>query len=162
RRRRLARVIPHGTSIFTLRFSPDGKTIAAGDSSGAGDFWDAVTGKQGGPTLGGQNGDTISVSFEPHERRLLTTSSDGKPRLWALTSGKLIGDPLPGSSADGWGTFYPDGKHVIAVFASGTGVVWNVDPTAWAAHACRVANRNLTRAEWHDFVPGRAYRAVCA
>src|SRR5262249_32807032 len=29
RRRRLARVIPHGTSIFTLRFSPDGKTIAA-------------------------------------------------------------------------------------------------------------------------------------
>jgi hypothetical protein len=50
---------------------------------------------------------------------------------------------------------------VIAVFGSGKGVVWNVDPTAWRVKACRVANRNLTRLEWRDFLPERGYRRVC-
>ena len=61
----------------------------------------------------------------------MTTSSDGKFRLWDLESGKLVGSPLPGADVQGWGTYYPDGNHVIAVFADGTGVIWTVDPTTW-------------------------------
>ena len=72
--------------------------------------------------------------------------------------GKLIGSPLPGADVQGWGTFFPDGKHVLAVFADGTGIVWNVDPAAWEAQACRVAHRDLTRAEWRDFLPEQPYR----
>ena len=29
------------------------------------------------------------------------------------------------------------------------------------AHACHIAHRNLTRAEWRDFLPQRSYRDVC-
>jgi hypothetical protein len=76
-------------------------------------------------------------------------------------SGKLIGAPLPGADAGGWGTFFPDGKHVIAVFHSGTGIIWNVDPAAWKSQACSVAHRNLTRGEWEDLLPERNYRQVC-
>ena len=61
----------------------------------------------------------------------MTTSGDGKLRLWDIASGKLIGSPLPGATTGGWGTSFPDGKHAISVFADGTGVVWNVDPAAW-------------------------------
>ena len=43
-----------------------------------------------------------------------------------------------------------------------THIVWNVDPVAWKTQACRIAHRNLTRSEWHDFLPQRGYRAVCA
>ncbi len=57
--------------------------------------------------------------------------------------------------------FFPDGKHLLGVFHSGSGVVWNVDPAAWAAQACHVARRNLTRAEWAQFLGGRTYRDVC-
>ena len=39
--------------------------------------------------------------------------------------------------------------------------MWDVDPADWSAHACRVAHRNLTRAEWRDLLPERAYRRVC-
>ena len=89
------------------------------------------------------------------------TSNDGKLRLWDLTSGKLVGEPLAGVAGSGWGTYFPDGRHVVAAFDSGLGVVWDVDPAAWAAHACRVANRQLTADEWHDVLPERAYRRVC-
>ena len=46
----------------------------------------------------------------------MTTSTDGQFRLWDLASGKLVGSPLPGADVGGWGTFFPDGKHVIAIF----------------------------------------------
>ena len=91
----------------------------------------------------------------------MTTSSDGKFRLWDLKSGKLIGPPLPGADTDGWGTFSPNGKYVIATFVSGIGVIWSVDPATWQAQACRIANRNLTPAEWHNFLPDRGFRSVC-
>ena len=44
RRRALARTIPHGVGILTIRFSPDSRTIATGDLSGNVDFWRASTG----------------------------------------------------------------------------------------------------------------------
>ena len=113
------------------------------------------------PSTGGQNGNVIGVVFNPSGTELLTTSTDGKLRLWDLASGKLVGAPLPGADTGGWGTFTPDGKQVIAAFWSGTGVAWNVDPAAWKAQACQIAHRNLTHAEWSDFLPGRRYRRVC-
>jgi hypothetical protein len=71
---------------------------------------------------------------------------------------------MPGANTGGWGTFFPDGKQVIAVFGdgdNGTGVVWNIDPAAWRAKACRFANRNLTHAKWRDLLPQHEYRKVC-
>ena len=72
-----------------------------------------------------------------------------------------MGSPLPGADAAGWGTFSADGRHAIAAFSDGTGILWDTDPERWKAHACRVAHRNLTAAEWRDFVPERAHRSVC-
>jgi WD40 repeat protein/DNA-binding SARP family transcriptional activator len=158
--RALQRTIPHHVAILTIRFAPDGKTIATGDLSGNVDFWDATSGTRIGRTLSGQNGLVISLSYSPNGDELMTTSSDGKIRLWDLASEKLIGSPLPGD-VRGWGTYYPDGNHVIAVFADGTGIIWNVDPASWAAHACQVAHRRLTRAEWRDFIPQRPYSPPC-
>ena len=158
----LERTIHHKDAILSIRFSPDGKEIATGDLPGNVDFWNATTGRQVGRALGSQNGYVLSVTYNPSGTEVVSTSSDGKLRLWDLASGKLIGAPLPGADTGGWGTFLPNGKQVIAVFGSGTGVVWNVDPVAWKTQACRIAHRNLTRSEWHDFLPQRGYRAVCA
>ena len=83
---------------------------------------------QVGRTLGGQNGDVLSVTYSPSGAQVVTTSTDGQFRLWDLASGKLVGSPLPGADVGGWGTFFPDGKRVIAVFWSGIGMVWDVDP----------------------------------
>ena len=159
--RALERTILHHVAILTIRFSPDGKTIATGDLSGNVNFWDAQTGRPVGHTLGGQNGLVFSVAYIAAGRELVTTSGDGQLRLWDVASGRLVGSPLPGSSTGGWGTAFPDGRRAISVFYDGTGVIWNLDPAAWKTAACRLAHRNLTRAEWHDLIPERPYRQVC-
>ncbi len=161
-RRKLERTIRHGDAIVSIRFSPDGKEIATGDLPGNVDFWDPATGRQSRRTLGGQGGIVNSVTFDPTGTQVIAASADGKLRLWDLASGKLVGTPLPGADTGGSGVFFSDGKQVIAVFPSGKGIIWNVDPAAWKTHACRLAHRNLTPAEWRDFLPQRRYRAVCS
>jgi len=161
RRRALEQTVHHQAGILSIRFSPDSKTIATGDLPGNVVFWDPSSGRQVGPTLGGQNGYVLSVTFNPSGTQVVTTSGDGKIRLWDIASGKLIGAPLPGADTGGWGTFFPDGKRVITVFPMGTGIIWNVDPAAWKTQACRVAHRNMTPSEWRDFLPQRNYDVVC-
>jgi WD40 repeat protein/DNA-binding SARP family transcriptional activator len=161
RRRVQVKTLPDPGPIFSLRFAPHGTTIAAGDYVGDVNFWDAATGARLPQTLTGQNGPVLSLSFDPTGHRLMTTSTDGKIRLWDLATEKPIGAPLPGADSGGWGTFFPDGRRLISVFPSGTGTIWNVDPASWTAWACRIPRRNLSRTEWHDFLPDLPYRKVC-
>jgi WD40 repeat protein len=149
-----------GNSVSALRFEPRDTTIAAGDDLGHVKFWDAATGRPLPQHLSGQNGAIGSLSFDPSHDRLMTTSTDGDTHLWDLATEKPIGAPLPGSFS-GRGTFFPNGHRLIAVTGSGTGIIWNVDPASWSRWACRVARRNLSPAEWHNFLPSVAYRKVC-
>jgi WD40 repeat protein/DNA-binding SARP family transcriptional activator len=151
-----------GTPFDSLEFAPRGTTIAAGDGLGNVDFFNAATGRRLAQQLVGQNGAVLSLSFDPTGHRLMTTSSDGKIRLWNLATDKLIGTPLPGSNSRGQGTFFPNGKRLIAVFPSGMGIIWNVDPASWNARACKVAGHNLSRTEWHNVLPNVPYHKVCA
>jgi WD40 repeat protein len=153
--------LPGAVAAFAVRFSPNGKLVGVGDSSGAVVLWDVRSGRRVGEPLEGHGGGVNSLDFDQHGR-LVTSSDDGKLRLWDVATRKLIGAPLPGSNTGGSVHFFPDGNHVLGVFRSGSGVVWNVDPAGWKTQACRIAHRNLTRSEWHDFLPQRGYRAVCA
>jgi hypothetical protein len=108
-------------------------------------------------------------------RMLVTTSASGGSqvvRLWDVATLQQIGDPLPagalvgGWATNGWGMpveASPDGKRFLT---QGAGpplgpVLWDADPADWAATACRIAGRNLTRAEWEQYFPGRPYHVTC-
>ena len=159
--RSLAR-LPNGSPgqfDSTVRFSPDGKVLAVGESSGDVEIWNVATRRPIGNPLSGQK-KVDALDFDPSGRMLVTMSDDGDLRLWDVATQKLIGGPIPVSAGGGTAEFFPDGTHVLADFGS-TGVVWNVDPVAWEARACRVAHRDLTREEWNDFLGRRAYRPVC-
>jgi WD40 repeat protein/DNA-binding SARP family transcriptional activator len=159
--RNTAAQLPGAIAAFAVRFSPDGKLVAVGDSSGKVVFWNAADGTPDGEPLAVKNGSVNSIDFDPTGTTLAVASSDGKIRLFDVATRKLIGAPLPGSTTGGAVSFFPDGKRVLGVFGSGAGVVWNVDPGAWKATACHVANRQLTRAEWRQVLPERSYRDVC-
>ena len=124
-------------------------------------FWNVAKHLPVGSPLAGQNVSVDAVAFDPSGRMLVTASDDGNLRLWDVGSQKLIGAPIPASTGSGTAEFFPDGTHVLGDFGS-TGVVWNVDPVAWDAQACRVAHRDLTRGEWSDFLGHRRYHSVCA
>ena len=57
--------------------------------------------------------------------------------------------------------FLLDGAYVYSVFANGRGYRWDVRPAAWARHACAVAGRRLTRAEWGTVLPERPFAPAC-
>jgi hypothetical protein len=55
--------------------------------------------------------------------------------------------------------FAPDGDLVIAYLEDA--VKWPMDPRTWERFACKVAGRDLTRAEWRDLLPDLEYRRTC-
>jgi WD40 repeat protein/DNA-binding SARP family transcriptional activator len=156
--------LPNGSSgqawDSAVSFSLDGTLLAVGDTSGNVVIWDVAKRRPVGSPLAGENSAVHSVDFDPSGRMLVTMSDDGNLRLWDVATQKLIGAPIPVSDGGGTAEFFPDGTHVLADFGP-TGVVWNVDPVAWEAQACRVAHRDLTHREWDEFLGQRAYRPMC-
>jgi WD40 repeat protein len=84
--------------------------------------------------------------------------------LWDAVTLEPIGDPIEVRGDAGLlATDHPGGYRFASGSTSpvGTPMVWDVDPAHWDAIACRIAGRNLTRAEWSQYLPGRPYQATC-
>jgi len=56
----------------------------------------------------------------------------------------------------------PDGKKLVSASADGTLMLWNLDFNVWQTEACEIVGRNLTPAEWEDYLPDAPYRRTCA
>jgi WD40 repeat protein len=84
--------------------------------------------------------------------------------LWDAVTLQPIGDPIKVSGDAGLLATDRSGGYRFAsgsTSPAGTPMVWDVDPAHWDAMACRIAGRNLTRAEWNQYLPGRPYQATC-
>ena len=147
-------------------WSPDGGRIAAAGNSGVLDLtsvWDTATGER----LGSVSGHEIApfgVAFSPDGQTFATNSN--QTILWDATSFAAIGPPLDVADAGfdfGYTVaFSPDGKRLAAAYGHGKLAVWDVDPESWARRACAIAGRNLTQAEWSQYLPGLSYHRTCA
>ncbi|MEY2590728.1 MAG: hypothetical protein QOJ67_2712, partial [Acidimicrobiaceae bacterium] len=98
-------------------------------------------------------------------------------RLVDIATGAPLGDPLPkgASPSDatekiryfqtaGFVFSSPDGTRFITGTSGPTQsvVLWDVDLDHWEATACRIAGRNLTQAEWNQYLPGQPYHVTCS
>jgi WD40 repeat protein len=140
--------------------SPSGKQVATADLDGYLHIWNAQTGKPELPPIRAAENALNSVNWSPDGSRVVTAGDD--IRLYDANNGQEIGTPLPVPHAEQpYAVIAQDGS-TIAV-ADDSGQVWLYPATApgWEAYACRVANRNLTPAEWKKFVPGQPYQQIC-
>ena len=57
----------------------------------------------------------------------------------------------------------PDPADELVILSDQEWVMnYPMDPSVWLREACAVAGRDLTRAEWDRYLPGREYRPTCS
>jgi WD40 repeat protein len=157
-------------AVTSVAFSPNGKLLASGSGDSDVLLWN-LTGEV--PTvsarLSGHTAVVKSVAFSPDGKQLASASTDGTLRLWDVTTGVALGAPLKGHQAViNSVAFRPDGKYLASGSADRTVVLWQVTDNLtdvasqdWATRACAIAGRNMTTAEWQEYLTGQPYRKTC-
>jgi WD40 repeat protein len=166
----------------SVALSPDGQLLAVNDWNS--DYlnkvmlWDVSNPAQPQPlgnSVPGHIGDVVALSFSADSGQLVSVStnsqeytSDSSLILWDVTTRRLIvlgsKDVVlnAGQGARFTGAaFRPDGQVVTS--AGGALYEWDAQVNGWVEQACAIANRNLTEAEWRQFIGDTLpYEAVCA
>jgi WD40 repeat protein len=152
-----------GDFARSVAFSPNRKLLFVGQYYGDGHLFSTTTWKRVGQPLEGHTARITYAAFTPDSRTLVTAAADGTVKLWDVKTQKPIGSPIelaPNTFASA--ALSPDGSRLFAVSTRGEGISFDMSPDAWKRHACRVAGRELTPAEWADALPTRPYQAVCS
>jgi WD40 repeat protein len=149
-----------GSWVLAAAFSPDGRLLATGDGGGVLRVWDVRTGTSVGKPMAGHSGDILTVSFSADGTMLASSGRDGT-FLWDVASRQQLGSFVSGRHGFPAASGFTVTGDLVTMSGNGEAVVWPATAEAWAAHACRVAGRNLTHQEWTQFVLDRPYQTVC-
>jgi len=161
--RELARPGGFGNYAWSVTFSPDSSTLAAGGADDTIRLWDVrdpAHPRSLGPTLTGPTHYVYSLVFSPDGRTLAASGGDGSVWTWHDREPTLaLHAANPGGStyALAWN---PSGSILAAAGNSGKIVFWDADPSSAAAAVCS-AGDFLSSTEWAQYVPGAPYRDFC-
>jgi WD40 repeat protein len=109
------------------------------------------------------DGDVTQLAFDPNGTELaVATLGSRNIGIWDLASQRLVGDLFRDHRGRIQTLFYsPDGKVLYSSADDGMAMIWDMDMTNWHARVCRMTNRNLTNAEWQQYVGDIFYRKTC-
>ena len=148
------------------RLRSRGGRLASGHEDGTVRFWDARR-RRLESTLSGHTGPVYAVAFGPGGRTFASGGGDDTAALWLQDDQdrwRRLDEPLRGHTGTVASVvFAPDGHTLATGSWDRTARIWNVDQAWWRQRACTLANRNLTMAEWDQFVgTARRYEPTCA
>ena len=159
----------HRNRVLALAFNYDETLLASGSADDSVILWDVAKKQASGQPLVGHRGNVRSVAFSPDGTILAWRSADGGVILWDVGTRRRIGPPLTDHTAPVTSIAF---NRTGTLLASGSDdsivVVWRMaSHTGWSLQearerACRTANRNLSLAEWKQYLPSEAYQRTCA
>ncbi len=144
------------SSVRSLALSQNASKLAAGRSDGRIELYDFD--RQAGnvpaqTALLGHVGPVNSLAFSADGTKIVSGSSDKSIKVWDLTNSDL--DPVNLRDHQSWVwavALSPDSDTVISGSADKTLRVWNVSTRNLADRVCDSVTRNLSRAEWDEFI----------
>jgi len=148
----------HDQTVSAVAFNPDGKYVVSGGDTTA-RVWEASTGREAARMI--HDAEVTSIAFSPDGNHVISGSGDNTGRVWEAFSGRevvrLIHDDIVTAVA-----FSPDGRYVVSGSNDNTARIWYWQHAKLIENVCAFLPRNLTRAEWQQYIgDGLPYEAVC-
>jgi uncharacterized protein with WD repeat len=138
--------VGHEDQVWSVSWSPDGKTLASASQDQTVRLWDPATGKQI-RACAGDKGNVESVTWSPGGKTLASAGQDWTVRLWDSATGKEI-RACAGHKRPVWSVSWsPDGKTLASAGEDGTIRLW--DPaTGKEIRACAGDKGNVESVTW--------------
>jgi WD40 repeat protein len=105
--------LKHAGRVYSLVFSPDGKSLASAGDDRVIRLWDAKTGKQL-RQLAGHESSAMGVAFSPDGKTLVSASLDRTIRFWDLSTGKQLSSITTPAGQVTALAYAPDGKYLAS------------------------------------------------
>ena len=151
--------------ISSITFTPNGDRLTVALDDGTVRSWNTDTQQPvGSPMKFPSRPTSLAYSGDGRHLAVVFGSATGSTvQLWNVERHELV---LPDLSAP-IGQIYkvmiaPDAGRVVWASEGYGPIVWDARLDSWIARACRIANRDLTEAEWAHFLPGERRTSVCA
>jgi WD40 repeat protein len=123
----IARLEEKGHILFSVAFSPDGKSLAAGLDDGQIILWDLTRRPATGKSIAAHMNAVFGLAFDPRGGRLASGSSDKRVSLWKIPGLDRLPNPLGGYASNVASVaFHPRGGLLAAGLADGTVALWSV------------------------------------
>ncbi len=149
--------LDHDSGLESVAFSPDGAYLATGSRDGTTTLWALPGGDEVMRLYHGAR--VITAVFSPDGTELATGSQDGTARVWTVPGGKEQARLVHRDNV-GAVRFSPDGKYLVSG-SGGLARVWVLRADDLMAEACQRVTRNLTLAEWRQYLGSIPYRKTC-
>lgn len=147
-------------AVDAATVSPTG-LVAASTSDGRLVFLRARSLLATGRALPGSPGLMQQLGFSRDGRLLAAQGGDGLLRIVDVDARAQLGEPIVVTGSDPRTVLRPDGDELV-VSAGSALASWDLRTRRWRTEACRLAGRNLTRAEWSSYLSATdEYRRTC-
>jgi len=105
----------HKSTVISVAFSPDGKSIVSGSHDKTIRLWDAETGEMLQPPLEGHKDRIQCVAFSPDGKQIVSGSQDKTIRLWNTETGEMLYPLFEGHEEVVQSVaFSPNGKCIVS------------------------------------------------